>query len=225
MDQIVRFLVRTSGVDAACAMDYYYTFYDTFVTRDMLDKSASGIFPYFRHPESAQSIISHQLVKVKSCWNGVVVLSASVFYSDVEFRSIPGNRMALGFELSECCLLFADIMRLGMDDFYIDPDFRVIKSTFILGLNFMVELIPLPPSNFYRLILSRECVAEERGFYSFGCDHSPCCSLNFAIVRYVNITIIIIEAIFLIQMGIRLRILGGCGGTQIQLAGGSTGHF
>lgn len=95
---------NVNGFDMACAMDFYYTLYDTWVNRDGLGNPISNMPPYFvrggfgrsfwsavmsghRSPEDTVisrngTVKDHRKaygVPVKSCWNGVVAIRGKFF--------------------------------------------------------------------------------------------------------------------------------------------------
>ncbi|KAI3658452.1 hypothetical protein MP638_002396 [Amoeboaphelidium occidentale] len=72
--------------DALCGLDFDYTFYDSFATRDFYDGQAkfqwppSNYKPYFFNKTSQDSVWKREHVRVFSCWNGLAVLNAKPFY-------------------------------------------------------------------------------------------------------------------------------------------------
>lgn len=85
--------------DMACGMDFYFTFYDTWVSRDRLGNPLEAQMPYsddhltqeafyriFRHHsrrsqtrEADSSPMSTAAVPVKCCWNGVAAIRGRLF--------------------------------------------------------------------------------------------------------------------------------------------------
>jgi hypothetical protein len=93
---------RGTTFDMACGMDFYYTFYDTWVTRDRLGKPFEAQMPYsddHATQEAFYRIFNHDLgerrkpgtttaaplrpetaaVPVKCCWNGVSAIRGRFF--------------------------------------------------------------------------------------------------------------------------------------------------
>nr|CAG8487819.1 7779_t:CDS:2 [Entrophospora candida] len=148
--------------DAVCAMDYYWTFYDTFATRELplpfsyssepssLNVSDSypwpptSYYPYFYNPTVQQQIYNGEPVQVFSCWNGVVVMNAEPFVKhNVRFRALmPLLEEGLPFEASECCLVYSDFRKLGYNKIFINPDVRVsYKYRFYIWSNYILPII------------------------------------------------------------------------------------
>ncbi|KAH9600061.1 Mannosyltransferase 1 [Trypanosoma melophagium] len=78
--------------DMACGMDFYYSFYDRWVSRDRFGKPFTGYMPYTDEPETQAAfsrIIAHtgsvygrkQAIPVKCCWNGVAAIRGRLFLS------------------------------------------------------------------------------------------------------------------------------------------------
>ncbi|KAG5509585.1 hypothetical protein JKF63_06290 [Porcisia hertigi] len=98
--------VKTAGgadvgttFDMACGMDFYFSFYDTWVTRDRLGGPFHGQMPYSRdHPtqEAFYRILHHERSKsdgrgsgaipVKCCWNGVAAVRGRFFLTPTPSR-------------------------------------------------------------------------------------------------------------------------------------------
>ncbi|CBZ24790.1 hypothetical protein, unknown function [Leishmania mexicana MHOM/GT/2001/U1103] len=78
--------------DMACGMDFYATFYDTWVTRDRLGKPFGGQMPYsddhatqeafyrvFKHDRAGGHAPEASAIPVKCCWNGVAAIRGRFF--------------------------------------------------------------------------------------------------------------------------------------------------
>lgn len=80
-----------------CGMDFYYSFYDDWVARDINGKHLNIIYPYFHDKKSLKNLFSIQYHQQQiqnhydyattaihgfSCWNGVAVMLASSFIHD-----------------------------------------------------------------------------------------------------------------------------------------------
>ncbi|RMZ90580.1 hypothetical protein DV736_g2178, partial [Chaetothyriales sp. CBS 134916] len=138
-------LLATNGgsYSVACSIDYHFparlgTLYDTFALRDSNgDRTLAVHFPYFQSPESREAILRGDSARVQSCWNGMVLMDASPFYSSVNmdgemvdglrFRAISDSLAAKHLEASECCLVNADLTAMGaaQHGIYINPAVRV----------------------------------------------------------------------------------------------------
>jgi hypothetical protein len=118
-------------------MDFYWTFYDTFATRELPFFSSSSpnisfpwpptsYYPYFYSTTAQQQIYNGESVQVYSCWNGVVIMNAEPFVKhDVKFRSLIPQDREIPFEASECCLVYSDFRKFGYDKVFINPNVRV----------------------------------------------------------------------------------------------------
>ncbi|CAB4475961.1 uncharacterized protein OCT59_017999 [Rhizophagus irregularis] len=161
-------LLRTNGYsyDAACAMDFYWTFYDTFATRELPSPNISypwpptPYYPFFYDTTAQQQIYNGESVQVFSCWNGVVIMNAEPFVKHgIKFRALMPQDKELPFEASECCLIFSDFKKVGYDKVFINPNVKVsYVYRFYLWSNYFLSLIdrfffryfnhPTPPSLF-----------------------------------------------------------------------------
>ncbi|CAG9571057.1 hypothetical protein LMJF_13_1020 [Leishmania major strain Friedlin] len=78
--------------DMACGMDFYATFYDTWVTRDRLGKPFGAQMPYsddhatqeafyriFKHERTGDHAPEVSAIPVKCCWNGVAAIRGRFF--------------------------------------------------------------------------------------------------------------------------------------------------
>eukprot|EP00762_Andalucia_godoyi_P001417 ANDGO_04918.mRNA.1 hypothetical protein len=122
-EDIVRLIKTNSGrYDMVCAMDYYSTFYDSWVTRDITGHMFEDFFPHTNHHASREKLARGVPTEVYSCWNGAVVMSAVPFMrKDLRFRSNdPGTCYH-----SECFLVCEDLRALGYDRIFVNPAVRV----------------------------------------------------------------------------------------------------
>jgi hypothetical protein len=123
-------LLRTNDGDyaATCTLDFInpIKFYDTFATRDA-DGYSMGLplYPFFS-PGQSQSQIRRgdSLIRVKSCWSGMVAFDSKPFENGLKFRSLNNES---NWEASECCLIHADIGQPNRT--FINPAVRVAYST------------------------------------------------------------------------------------------------
>ena len=65
--------------DMACGLDFYFNFYDTWVSRDVFGRPFWGAPPYSAVAETADGLRNLSPVSVSCCWNGAVVARAAVF--------------------------------------------------------------------------------------------------------------------------------------------------
>ena len=124
--------------DVVCAMDYYFNFYDTWVSIDLDGNHLLGEFPYFINKEGQDQYINKKPIRVFSCWNGIVSFNASAFENrTLEFRvesiSDPTRNNSL-FQLktdikaqyeSECTYFHIDMENLGFQKRFINSEVRV----------------------------------------------------------------------------------------------------
>ena len=119
--------------DAVCGLDFYDCFYDTWVSIDLDGNSLKHRFPYFQNKEAQDLVVNHKPVRVFSCWNGVIVFTASPFKDKkIKFRykekseslNIIKNTEYCGYE-SECTYFHIDLFSLGYSKKFINPDVRV----------------------------------------------------------------------------------------------------
>ena len=115
---------------AACSMDFKTppSFYDTFALRDAHgDEYLMPTWPYFRAAASRHAMQHHVPVPVKSCWNGMVAMSAAPFLApaSLRFRALPDSLAASHLEASECCLIHADNPLSAEKGVFVNPSVRV----------------------------------------------------------------------------------------------------
>lgn len=98
-----------------CSLDFAKppAYYDTFALRDAMGrKTLTQTWPYFASSAMCNAVASSSgIVRVQSCWNGMVVMDAAPFTAaeqPLKFRGIPDQLAALHLEGSECCLVHAD---------------------------------------------------------------------------------------------------------------------
>jgi hypothetical protein len=131
----IRNLLSTRGGDyaAACSLDFSKPsgakVYDTFALRDAEGREQiMAQWPYFRAWESRRAVKAGLPVRVRSCWNGMVVMQAAPFYSyehSLAFRGISDSLAESHLEGSECCLIHADNPLSGTRGVWINPQVRV----------------------------------------------------------------------------------------------------
>jgi len=103
-------------------MDYQYTFYDTWVSYDLSGNSFEGGFPYFKNSEAQKQVINNKPIRVFSCWNGVIVYTASPLKNkQLQFR-VEHDKM--DYE-SECTYLNIDMETLGYTMRLVNPDVKI----------------------------------------------------------------------------------------------------
>jgi len=124
LEDIVR-LIHTNHFhyDMVCAMDFYSTFYDIWVARDINGDRMSQHYPYAADRMTQQLIEDQQPVNVKSCWNGAVVMTAEPFLKQrLTFRA---SILQDHCDSSECLLICKDFWNLGYQNILMNPAVRV----------------------------------------------------------------------------------------------------
>ena len=124
--------------DAVCAMDYYFNFYDKWVSIDLDGDRLLEDFPYFINVEAQEQYINKKPIRVFSCWNGIISFNASVLKNkNLEFRVEPlfeENKEKENYQLktsidakyeSECTNFNIDMEALGFTKRFINPEIRV----------------------------------------------------------------------------------------------------
>ena len=120
--------------DAVCALDFDLDFYDRWVSIDLDGNSLLKHFPFIVNKEAQDLILSHKPFRVFSCWNGVIVFTASPLKNKtLQFRYTKekdiikykiNNCINVDYE-SECTYLHIDLFNLGYTKKFINPDVRV----------------------------------------------------------------------------------------------------
>ena len=117
--------------DAVCALDFKHNFYDRWVSIDLDGNSLLKYFPFIVNKEAQDQIINHKPFRVFSCWNGVIVFTASPLKNRaLQFRYTKANErkkykinnsVNATYE-SECTLFHIDLFNLGYTKKLINPD-------------------------------------------------------------------------------------------------------
>ncbi|KAF7562191.1 hypothetical protein G7046_g1953 [Stylonectria norvegica] len=97
---------------------------------DQGEPPASAIFPWFRSPTSRTAALAGSPIPVSSCWDGLVALDATPFYSEpaLRFRTIDDRLAARGLSASEACLIHADNYLSGDRGVWVNPNVRVAHN-------------------------------------------------------------------------------------------------
>jgi len=120
--------------DAVCGLDFSNYFYDRWVSIDLDGYSLLKYFPFILNKEAQDLIINHKPFRVFSCWNGVIVFTASPLKNKtLQFRYTKNkqkrkykinNVLKVNYE-SECTYLHIDLFSLGYTKKFINPEVRV----------------------------------------------------------------------------------------------------
>ena len=125
--------------DVVCAMDFYFLFYDKWVSIDLEGDRLLEEFPYFNNKEGQDLYINKKPIRIFSCWNGIVTFNASAFQDKkLEFRvenfkntnEIIMNDYSLKTSIrdeyeSECTYFHIDMESLGFTKRFINPEVKV----------------------------------------------------------------------------------------------------
>ena len=141
--------------DLACGLDYYYSFYDTWGTRDIDGARFDPQPPFATHPTTQRLLAQKHEAPVKCCWNGVAAIAADVFVPEDSHGRVmprrhppaalpttgaatqqqkPPSQQPLRFRAnrtdekcyaSECQHICADMMESGRDRIFVNPRVRV----------------------------------------------------------------------------------------------------
>lgn len=138
-EEIIKLLsTNNEDYDAVCAMDFYYNFYDNWVSIDLDGNILRDGFPYFINKEAQDLLINRKPIRIFSCWNGVIVFTASPFKDRaINFRDEkyianktniyklnPEENYHIDFE-SECSYFHLDLQTMGYNKRFINPEIRV----------------------------------------------------------------------------------------------------
>lgn len=141
-------LMQTNNLnyDMACGLDFYGTFYDRWITRDLHGKTFYNYYPYVKDATSQALLRKLQPFRVFSCWNGAVAMKATPFISKgVRFRSHREEEEPFH---SECFLIARDFWSKGFNLILINPlvrltyerkTFYIQKFIFSCFLNFFFD--------------------------------------------------------------------------------------
>ena len=138
-EDVIKLLATNSeDYDVVCAMDYYFNFYDNWVSIDLDGKHLLKDFPYFVNKEGQDQYINKKPIRVFSCWNGIVCFNASALKNKkLEFRVDPFNDTDINKRLhqlknnskeiyeSECTYFHIDMETLGFKKRFINSQVKV----------------------------------------------------------------------------------------------------
>ena len=140
-DVIKLLATNKEDYDVVCAMDYYFNFYDNWVSIDLDGDRLLKDFPYFVNKEGQDQYINKKPIRVFSCWNGIVSFNASALKNrKLEFRVDPFNDTDVNKKLhilktnikakyeSECTYFHIDMETLGFKKRFINSEVKVAYS-------------------------------------------------------------------------------------------------
>jgi hypothetical protein len=139
---IVALLATNGGdVDMACGLDFYYSFYDTWVTRDIDGNPFTPYPPFVTAPATQRAFARAEPAKVRCCWNGVAVMRAAIFLApSPALRTAEGIRFRANHSKSdcysaECQHICADMHLRGYDKIYVNPTVRITYEEYFHRLH------------------------------------------------------------------------------------------
>ena len=96
-------------------MDFYESFYDTWVSIDLNGEELRHYYPFFINKVAQDQLINNGIIRVFSCWNGLFIFNGTVLENKkVKFRHGIKKRE------SECTLFNTDIYKLGYNKVFIN---------------------------------------------------------------------------------------------------------
>ena len=133
-EDIIKLLsTNNEDYDVVCAMDYYFNFYDIWVSIDLDGENLLDNFPYFKNKEAQDQYIYNKPIRIFSCWNGVIAFNASALKDKkLQFRDqdySTKNTKEICHDLkayeSECTYFNIDMETLGFKKRFINPEVKV----------------------------------------------------------------------------------------------------
>ena len=138
-EDIVKLLATNQeDYDVVCAMDYYFNFYDDWVSIDLDGERLLKDFPYFINKEGQDQYINKKPIRIFSCWNGIISFNGSALknkklkfrvdlYDNNELRrkikQLETTSKAI-YE-SECTFFHIDMEALGFKKRFINSEVKV----------------------------------------------------------------------------------------------------
>lgn len=124
-----------------CGLDYTYTFYDRWVSRDINGVPFDANYPYVNYN------LNNEVFPVKSCWNGLLIANAKpIVLHNVHFRMADNTKGEC--DASESLLFPLDYAELGYDKVFVDPNVVVYYELKFALFSYTV----LPILNIYHYI-------------------------------------------------------------------------
>ena len=115
-------LIATNGrdYDVACPLDYIFCFYDIWVSIDTNGYHFHNQYPYVFDKISRDIIVNEEVMRVFSCWNGMVSMRALPFKDkNITFRN--SSRI----DSSECTLMNTDLYLNGYQKILLNSKIKV----------------------------------------------------------------------------------------------------
>ena len=132
-DAAALLLTAQGDYDLSCGLDFYNSFYDTWVTRDASGHLFSAFPPYGVDAATQLAFAKGDAAPVRCCWNGLAIIRASTFLtSNVRFRH---NSKGATCYASECLLMCEDMLRLGHKRIFINPRVKVAYEEYYFKMH------------------------------------------------------------------------------------------
>ena len=115
-EDVIKLLSTNKGnYDTVCGMDFYESFYDTWVSIDLNGEELRHYYPFFMNKVAQDQLINNGIIRVFSCWNGLIIFNGTVLENKkVKFRHGIKKRE------SECTLFNTDLYKLGYNKVFIN---------------------------------------------------------------------------------------------------------
>jgi hypothetical protein len=114
-DVINLLLTNKGDYDVVCGMDYYESFYDTWVSIGIDGEEFRHYFPYQLNKVAQDLYINGEIIRVFSCWNGLIIFNSKPLENKkIEFRSGIKHRE------SECTLFNSDLYTMGYEKKFVN---------------------------------------------------------------------------------------------------------
>ena len=106
--------------DVVCPLDFIHCFYDVWVSIDLSGNHFKNEYPYFYDKISSDAIVNDEIIRVFSCWNGMVSMKALPFKNKmIYFRNSSKE------DTSECTLMNSDLYLNGFQKVLLNPNIKV----------------------------------------------------------------------------------------------------
>lgn len=115
-EDVIKLLSTNKGdYDVVCGMDFYESFYDTWVSIDLNGEELRHYYPFFMNKVAQDELINNGVVRVYSCWNGLIIFKGNALENKkIKFRNGIMKRE------SECTLFNTDLHINGYDKKFIN---------------------------------------------------------------------------------------------------------
>jgi hypothetical protein len=128
---IVKLLNTNEGdYDLVCGMDFYESFYDTWVSRGVDGHPLAHYYPYFLNNVPMNRVIDGEPIRVYSCWNGLAVIKAEPFGANNLLFRHP-----VKYRQSECILLITDLWLMNRNKIFINPNVKFAYDYYYYYMN------------------------------------------------------------------------------------------